>query len=203
MTLHQADPAPASASTALAGAAIQPGRPAFEAEEKAPVSSSIPERPRDDDDSDSFEELIELGDEALDAKEADHLEQEVRQSEPTRIAREGEEREEDGAGVGVAVPQAAEGTSALPVQAIVQGEEAGGRNVAPLKEERGREEEEERAEEPSRLQAEEIGRGERKVVREQVRHEEEEEEETSREEEAEIDLSEQLIDLEDQEENYR
>jgi len=144
-----------------------------------------------------------LGDEALDAKEADHLEQEVRQSEPTRIAREGEEREEDGAGVGVAVPQAAEGTSALPVQAIVQGEEAGGRNVAPLKEERGREEEEERAEEPSRLQAEEIGRGERKVVREQVRHEEEEEEETSREEEAEIDLSEQLIDLEDQEENYR
>ena len=202
MTLHQAGGPPASASTALAGAAIQPGRPAFEAEEKAPVSSSIPERPRDDDsssDDERFEELIELGDEELDEREADHLEKEVEQSEPTRIAREGEKREEEDPGLGVAVPAAAEGTSALPVQAIVQGEEADGRNVAP-KEERGRAEEET---EERRLPVEEIGEGERKVVREQTRHEEEEEQDTMREGEAEIDLSEQLIDLEQQEENYR
>lgn len=131
--------------------------------------------------------MAELGDEELDQREKDHLETE---SEPTRIAREDEQKEDTIAGF---VPAAAEGTSALPVQAIVQGEEAEGRAVAP-KEERGRVEEKERGD---RLPIEEVGQMERKQVREQVEHEPEVEEELSAEGEAEIDLSEQLEDMEE------
>lgn len=159
----------AAASTSLAGAAVQPGRPAFEAEEKAPVSSSIPEPPRDNGD---FEQLIE------DEEELIEREEEREEIEPTRIAREGEqfEKERDQTpGLGVAVPAAAEGTSALPVQAIVQAEEAGGGKIQPPAEQ---------------------GKEEKKVVREEVSHEQTEEGEEG---EAEIDLGERMDDFETEE----
>ncbi|GAA5998507.1 hypothetical protein JCM5350_006501 [Sporobolomyces pararoseus] len=192
---------PASSSTtSLAAAAVQPGRPVFEVEEKAPVSSSIPpeqlydpnpgsdSNDNKDEELDEIEQAQDLNDSELDEKEKKQLEKEEEEQEQvvietTQLARLGEqfenERNQD-PGLGVAVPVAAEATA---------GGGGGGGKVIP----RGEEEEERK-----------------KEVREQIKHEsddtlgdddvplEEEEGETA----AEIDLSEKLSNDMEGEEDY-
>ncbi|GAA5939861.1 uncharacterized protein JCM15063_004328 [Sporobolomyces koalae] len=165
------EPPPVQASTSLAQAGVQPGRPAFEVEEKAPVSSLIPEDPSrlrvDLDDDDDLSNLEELSNQDHDAREAES-------AHTTEIARDGEqfekerERELD-PGLGVAVPVAAEGTSTLPIPPI-----------------------EKKKDQDTRQEDEE---SQVKHVREQGHHDEEEQKtgrQEEEEEEAEIDLGEPI-----------
>ncbi|GAA5999821.1 uncharacterized protein JCM10292_003757 [Rhodotorula paludigena] len=139
--------ASASAATSVAPA-VQPGRAGFEPVEKAPASSAVPDAPhaaaahgnaqpvraRDDD---------EAGPLFVDDPERDDAEVRERPVEHdgggagqegavTRVAADQpapppEQHPEDD---GVAIPAAAEGTTGLPVRAIVQGEKGGGGRAA-------------------------------------------------------------------------
>ncbi|GAA6009588.1 hypothetical protein JCM11491_001025 [Sporobolomyces phaffii] len=178
---------PASASTSLAAAAVQPGRPAFEAEDKAPVSSSVAEdRPRyaaADVDADVRGAL-----DAVDNNNDDGADGAAPEVEPTRIARPGEQFEherEEPAGLGVAIPAGAEGTNAAGA--------AGAAVVVPIVE---------------REEAHGTDDDERKHVREQIAHEPDVEPPVAVDEDryddndggeaAEIDLGERLDELEEQ-----
>ncbi|GAA6059891.1 hypothetical protein JCM10212_005274 [Sporobolomyces blumeae] len=240
-TIGSGDSGTHSTTTSLAAAAIQPGRPAFEAEEKAPVSSSVPERPQDEDrvevrfDDDELEWRDDR-DEAFAAKDANSGDGDVddESPEPTRIAQEGEEpAHADDAGLGVAVPVAAEGTQSLPIHAIEQGEREGqgkGKVRAPTTElERPTDEEVRRGDVGRRLEVAEIGvkgragldddddfedgqvdfaRQGREAVPERARggshgvEDEVDDDDESLESEAEIDLREALVDLDDRDEAY-
>ncbi|BGP17531.1 hypothetical protein JCM10213_004073 [Rhodosporidiobolus nylandii] len=122
-----------SSSTTSVAAAVQPGRQAFEPAHKAPASSGIPPPPEGEarraapvaaedkplfvdvrDDEDSGREAAAAG-----AEEAGTTA--VVADQPAPPPGVGDPADE-----GVAIPAAAEGTSVLPIQAIVQAEEAGG-----------------------------------------------------------------------------
>ncbi|GAA5961088.1 hypothetical protein JCM21900_006701 [Sporobolomyces salmonicolor] len=174
---------PAATTTAL-GDAVQPGRAGFAPEEKAPVSSSIPAPPpaAAPAAAPAEDEPLFVDDDTIPAREDHEVERDV----TTRAAQDYEaaQKEKEGdLGVGVAIPVAAEGTSALPVQAIVQQGEGGGAGV-PKK---GKEE----ADEDEEVEVVELlrGRAGRKLEVEQVANGRV----RDREDEADIDLG----DLED------
>jgi hypothetical protein len=122
--------ASASAETSVA-AAVQPGRAGFEPVEKAPVSSSIPDEPpraehavRDEDrDGPLFVEVVG-GEQDVVPRHDREMTTSVVANQPVEAP--GAHPEDDG----VAIPAAAEGTTALPIKAILQAEEAGGGKAA-------------------------------------------------------------------------
>ncbi|GAA5992900.1 hypothetical protein JCM10908_001396 [Rhodotorula pacifica] len=125
----------ASAATSSVAAAVQPGRAGFEPVEKAPVSSSVPDEPvqaraaavRDEDrDGPLFVDVVGAGDGGDDERAVPPREMttSVVVNQPAEAP--GAHPEDDG----VAIPAAAEGTTALPIKAILQAEEAGGGKAA-------------------------------------------------------------------------
>ncbi|GAA5992376.1 hypothetical protein JCM11641_002142 [Rhodosporidiobolus odoratus] len=129
---------PSASSTTSIAAQVQPGRQAFAPVDKAPASSAIPEpiahknaaylRDAAGDDKPLFVDVSE--NEAEEAEDVHEKKEEggttaVVADQPALPPAEGDE------GLGVAIPQAAEGTSGLPVLAIVQAEEGGGGKAAP------------------------------------------------------------------------
>jgi len=145
--------ASASASTSVAPA-VQPGRAGFVPAEKAPESSAVPPAPHDPnpagaaaapvhDDERDGPLFAPVGDDERLAAGQEHAVQHEEEGEAhvTRVvadqpAAPPQLQGADEAGEGVAIPAAAEGTSALPVRAIVQAEEAGGGKAAGHEEEK-------------------------------------------------------------------
>ncbi|GAA5876172.1 hypothetical protein JCM3774_003518 [Rhodotorula dairenensis] len=123
-----ADGGGGSKSATSIAAAVQPGRGGFEPVEKAPVSSSIPDEPpraeaavRDEDRDGPLFDEVQDGDRAAVARE---MTTSVVANQPVEAP--GLHPEDDG----VAIPAAAEGTTALPIKAILQAEVAGGGKAA-------------------------------------------------------------------------
>lgn len=134
-TLAAAEGDAASAAATSVAAAVQPGRAGFEPVEKAPVSSSIPDEPpraeqavRDEDrDGPLFVEVVggeQDGDGVVVPRNDREMTTSVVANQPVEAP--GAHPEDDG----VAIPAAAEGTTALPIKAILQAEEAGGGKAA-------------------------------------------------------------------------
>lgn len=124
--------AASSAATSVA-AAVQPGRAGFEPVEKAPVSSSVPDEPpraeqavRDEDrDGPLFVEVVGGEEDGVVVPRHDReMTTSVVANQPVEAP--GAHPEDDG----VAIPAAAEGTTVLPIKAILQAEEAGGGKAA-------------------------------------------------------------------------
>ncbi|GAA6010077.1 hypothetical protein JCM10207_007548 [Rhodosporidiobolus poonsookiae] len=178
-TLPAADAA-GSSTTSLA-AAVQPGRHGFEPLEKAPASASLAdavageERPRA---APAGEKPLFVNvDSDDDAPEGNGKGETtavlLNQPAPSPGAA-------DDPAVGVAIPAAAEGTSVLPVQAIVQAEEAGGGRAAgpaPGSAEEKQEKEKEREQEREKEQE---GEDREEESIEQARREAEDEDELER-----------------------
>ncbi|GAA5827468.1 hypothetical protein JCM11251_003824 [Rhodosporidiobolus azoricus] len=163
-SLIPANPHASSTSTASLAPAVQPGRAGFVAPEKAPVSSAIPPppeggaahraqavedkplfvdvRPGEEDDEIGVDQVEEAGTTAVVAD----------QPAPAPGQGPGHDPEDDG----VAIPAAAEGTSALPVLAIVQGEDGGG-GAERIEEEEERKKLEQEQKEEGRERGEESG----------------------------------------------
>lgn len=133
--------AAASDATTSVAPAVQPGRAGFVPADKAPESSALPPAPhvaepvRDAErDGPLFAPVGEAERAAEGREEGVRHEREHEGGEVTRVVVDQPvappQFDADEAGEGVAIPAAAEGTSALPVQAIVQAEEAGGGKAA-------------------------------------------------------------------------
>lgn len=131
--------AAASASTSIAAAAVQPGRGGFEPVEKAPASSAVPDSDADERPRREAAEAGAVRDEDRDgplfvdggARARGEEEQRAREMTTGVVADQpmeapGAHPEDDG----VAIPAAAEGTTALPIKAILQAEEGGGGKAA-------------------------------------------------------------------------
>ncbi|BGP49458.1 Dolichyl-phosphate-mannose--protein mannosyltransferase 1 [Rhodotorula kratochvilovae] len=131
-----ADGAAAAEAKTSVAPAVQPGRGGFVPAEKAPLSSSVPAAPHAV--AEAVRDAERDGPLFAPAAGEDDAEDAVTSVVADQPAAPPALRDPEDEGV--AIPAAAEGTSALPVQAIVQAEEAGG-GAAAAHEERKKEEE--------------------------------------------------------------
>ncbi|GAA5849104.1 hypothetical protein JCM8547_006446 [Rhodosporidiobolus lusitaniae] len=170
-------PSASSTSTASLLPAVQPGRAGFVAPEKAPASSGVPPPPPHNPAHDALAEPVRGADKPLfaDDEELDEREKPVAPAlqedagttavvvnQPAPAPGEGEGE----GGLGVAIPAAAEGTSALPIRAIVQGEDGGGGagNEEVVEEVEEKEEMEERREKAREVEEDEDEEDEDRAV---------------------------------------
>ncbi|GAA5889696.1 hypothetical protein JCM6882_007106, partial [Rhodosporidiobolus microsporus] len=121
-----------SAATASLAPAVQPGRAGFVAPEKAPASSGVPPPPE----GEPHHRAQAVEDKPLfvdvrPGEDDDNLDKAVKPEEAGTTAvvadqpalAPGQDVDDD---AGIAIPAAAEGTSVLPIKAVVQGEDGGG-----------------------------------------------------------------------------